>query len=57
MVAYDGRNGGSKYPRLFTQLTAVRKEFRELTVHKANYEELLNIAERDDAKNLAPARS
>ncbi len=41
----------------YAQLTAVRKELRELTVHKANYEELLNLAERDDAKNLAPARS
>ncbi len=41
----------------YAQLTQVRKELRDLTVHKANYEELLNLAERDDAKNLAPARS
>ena len=41
----------------YAQLTQVRKELRELTVHKSNYEELLNLAERDDAKNLAPARS
>lgn len=41
----------------YAQLTAVRKELRELSVHKANCEELLNMAGRDTARERSPGRS
>ena len=34
----------------YAELRKVRDELRELTVHKANYEELRNLAEREKRK-------
>ena len=34
----------------YAELKKVRDELRELTVHKANYEELRNLGEREEHK-------
>ena len=34
----------------YAELRKVRDELRELTIHKANYEELRNLAEREKRK-------
>ena len=40
----------------YAELRKVRDELRELTVHKANYEELRNLAEREKRKEKEHGR-